>query len=450
MRPGAWIVAAIALVAGCGKGDGKRVRRNRDGGVRTVTPDPTGTGRASAGEEKEPNGVETEATPLPPGHFVRGSLDGEADVDVYRVAVAGAGQLRAALTGIDGVDLVLELRDAAGAVLAKSDRGPAMISEGMPGYGVGKGEYFLVVREFVKKKPAAKKKKGTGAGADAAPQGRVGPSNVYELSVEVLPAAPDLHEIEPNDDPGTAVEVLLADSVKGWVGWNGDVDLWKLSLEGVAAQYCLDIDVAGVDGAALSVEVLDAGGERLLSRKGDKGGPVVIKSVVPALADAAPPWHFVKISADRSNPEATYELRFTARLLEDDEEREPNDTPELASPMVGPGAVRATYSSGDVDRFRIDAQTEPQLLDVAVEPPPGIDLELAVGIAGQPPLATANAGAAGARESLAAVALPARAPVVVTVSAKTSKKADPGGEARPYRLTWSLVPAAGDPMPPEE
>jgi hypothetical protein len=146
----------------------------------------------------------------------------------------------------------------------------------------------------------------------------------------------------------------------------------------------------------------------------------------------------------------TYDLRFTARLLEDDEEQEPNDDAERATPLVAGGQMRATYASGDVDRFAIEAQSEPQLLDVAVEAPQGVDIELAVGVPGQPPLATAASGGAGIKESLTGVALPASAPIVVTVTAKPNKKVDPGGEARPYRLTWSMVPAAGDPMPPEE
>jgi len=441
-------VAALVL-AGCGKSDDKRVRRNRDAGVAVTTPDKSGTGRAAAGEEREPNPSEAEATPLPLGHYLQGTLDGETDVDVFRVTVPGPGQLRAALTGIEEVDLVLELRDQAGTVLAKSDRGPALIGEGLPGFGVVAGDYFLAVREFVKPRKKPKKPKKAPA-VDAAPAGRLGASHPYELAVELFERPPELHEIEPNDDRGAAVEVLLADSVKGWVGWAGDADVWKLSLEGVAAQYGLDLEVSGIDGLVLTVDVLDAGGDKVLSRKGSKGGPVAIIGFVPALAEAAPPWHYVKITADRSNPEATYDLRFTARLLDDDEEREPNDEPAAATPLGGAGAMRATYAAGDVDRFLVEAQADAQLLDVAVEPPQGIDVELVVGVAGQPPLATASSGGAGVKESLTGVAIPAQTPVVVTVSAKTSKKSDPGGEARPYRLTWSLAPAAGDPMPPEE
>jgi glucose/mannose transport system substrate-binding protein len=48
--------------------------------------------------------------------------------------------------------------------------------------------------------------------------------------------------------------------VRGWIGWSGDVDLWKLSLEGVGDRYALDFEVSGVEGLSLSVEVLDAAG----------------------------------------------------------------------------------------------------------------------------------------------------------------------------------------------
>ena len=448
-----WLLVVVALAA-CGKSD-RRVKRDRDAGVTVGAPDPGGK-LAAPTEEIEPNASEAEATPAPPGHVLRGTLDGEADVDVYKVTAPAAGQLRAMLTGIEGVDLILELRDAAGTVLAKSDRGPARTVEGVPGYGVLPGDYFVVVKEFVKPRPKpkkSKKKKGAKAAPDAGVEGRIGPSPVYELTVELLDAPVALHEVEPNDDPGTAVEVLLADTVRGWIGWSGDVDLWKLSLEGVAEQYAIDLDVSGVDGLALDVEVLDAGGERILGRAGGKGASVAIRGLVPVGGAAAPPWHYVRIAADRSNPEATYELRFTARLREPDEEAEPNDDAEratsLSTEVTQAGAMRATWASGDVDVFRLEPQVEPQLLDVTIEPPSGVDLAFELGAPGQPPLAIGTA-AGGQKARAAGVPVPVDTPLVLTLRGSTGKKKEPIGEARPYRVVWALTPAAGDPMPPEE
>jgi len=455
IRCSAVAIALVAvLVPGCGK-RGRKVRRDRDAGVALDTSGGTARNRGAT-EEKEPNGSDAEATRVEPGFIVRGTIDGETDVDVYRIAIAKPGQLRATIGGIEGLDLALELRDAGGTVLAKSDRGPAKTPEGFPGFGVLPGEYLLQVKPFVKGKPKAKPKKGKAAqpiDAGAPPTDGGGPAVPYELTLELVEKPDDLTEIEPDDDTGTASEVLLADTVHGWVGWTGDVDLWKLSLDAVADQYAIDVDVAGIDGVALTVEVLDAGGKKLLSRGGGKGGAVQIRGLMPALGPSAPPWLFVRIAADRSNPEQPYDLRFTARLREPDEETEPNDAPDRATALrpdetTPQGAMRATWSDGDVDRFRLGAPTEPLLLDVTLEPPPGVELALEVGALGQPPLATAVAGAGG-KARLTGVALPARADAVITVQAKGKRK-QPSGEARPYRLVWSVAPQTGDPMPPED
>ncbi|MCA9676503.1 MAG: PPC domain-containing protein [Kofleriaceae bacterium] len=451
----ALLAAGVGLAGvGCGKHE-QAIRRDRDAGAAVEVVDRGQVGARTSGDEREPNDRDADATPTAPGSLVRGSLDGETDVDVYKIAVPTTGQLRVMVGGIDGVDLKLELRDDHGAVLARSDRGPAGTVEGFPDFGVVKGDYFLAVAEYVKprKKPKKAKKPKKGApDAAAEPVGRTGPSPVYELTIDLVERAPDLTEIEPDDDAGTAVEVLLADTVHGWIGWSGDVDLWKLSLEGIGERYGLDVEVAGVDGLKLAVEVLDAGGEIVQARKGDKGGPVVIQSIVPSIAPDQPPWYFVKIAADRSNPEVGYDLRFTTRLLEHDEEVEPNDDPARATPLrfdgvATSGTMRAGWVTGDVDRFLLEPQPDAVLLDVGVEPPPGVDLSLEVALADGAMIAAGDAAGPGKRERLSGVAIPAGQGAIVTVKAKPTKQ--DSGEVRPYRLTWSFTPGEL-PMPPEE
>jgi hypothetical protein len=294
-------MVAVTVVAGaCGKGGGPRVKRDRDAAVSHQRADEGGISSTPV-DEKEPNDQRDQATVLPPGHLIRATLDGEKDVDVYKVTVdrTGRPQLRVSLTGIEGVDLILELRDGNGELLAKSDHGPAQVGEGLPGFGVSKGDYFLTVSEFVKKRPKPKapekpkkgkkdKKPGAGTGtgtgtgaADSA--GRTGPSAPYQLSVELVDQPEALTEAEPDDDQGAAAEVLLADRVRGWIGWDHDVDLWKLPLDAVGDGYAIDIDVTGVDGIVLTVAVLDAGGDKLLTRKSSKGGPVQIRGLVPVV-----------------------------------------------------------------------------------------------------------------------------------------------------------------------
>jgi hypothetical protein len=272
------------------------------------------------------------------------------------------------------------------------------------------------------------------------------------MSVEVL-YRPDLQEQEPDDDAGTAVDLMLGDSVRGWIGWTGDVDLWKVPLDGMAPGYALDLELTGVDGVTLTLAVEDAGGTEVITRKGSKGGGVSVRGLVPALAAGGAPVHLVRISGERSNPDAPYELRVTTRLLDTDEEAEPNNdiasaTPLRGDPTMTSGAMRASYALGDVDRFVLDAQAEPGLLDVGIEPPTGVTIELSVA-AGASPLGTATAAKAGDRVRLTGVTIPAGEAVVVTVKAAKAAKTD-GGDARPYRLTWSLSAAVDLPMPPEE
>jgi hypothetical protein len=462
------VLLSVGSVGACGNDGGPRVKRDRDAAVSRQRPDGSGISSTPV-DEKEPNDQRDQATALPPGHLIRATLDGEKDVDLYKVTVdrGGRPQLRVSLTGIEGVDLVLELRDGSGELLAKSDHGPAQVGEGLPGFGVTKGDYYLSVSEFVKKKPKPKAKpKGKpkkGAPPDAGPQpagsqtdGRVGPSAPYQLSVELVDQPEALTEAEPDDDQGAAVEVLLADRVHGWIGWDHDIDVWKLPLDAVGDGYAIDLDVTGVDGLVLTVAMLDAGGDKLLTRKSGKGGPVEIRGLVPLIGSGDAPVHYVTIAADRSNPDASYELHFTARPREDDEETEPDDDAAHASPLTGAssstggGAVRATYAAGDIDHFAIAPPGEPSLLDVTIEPPAGVDLDLEVGVPGQPPLATAHAAGAGGKERISGLVLAADARTVIKVSVHGKGAKDDGGDARPYRLVWSIAPAGADPMPPEE
>ena len=436
------LALACVLVAGCS--DKKRVRQNRDAApVVVVDVGPGGTrSTAPPTDEKEPNQTTAEATALALGGAARGSLDGSADVDVYKLAVTGTGALEVAVSGVDGVDLALEIADASGTVVAKSDRGPAATGEGVPNLGVIAGDYFVTVKEFVKPaKPPKKKKKGA---PDAAPAGRTGPSPAYEVTARLTKPA-DATEREPDDDPGAANDIFPGDTVTGYVGWTGDVDVWKLSLEALTTKNAFDVEVTGVDGVALTVEIGDAAGAPLQTRKGAKGLTVALRSVVPRLAEGSPPFHFLKIAGDRSNPEASYTLTVRGRLLEPDEELEPNDKRDSAQPLTGDrGTIRAAYAAGDVDCFAVEPGTTGRQLELTVVAPDGVDTVIEVATpAGV--LAKTDLAEAGADEKVD-VAIPAATRGTACVSFKPVK-ADPG-TPRDYTIDYRIDDA--DALPPEE
>jgi hypothetical protein len=447
-----WLVVAVVLgAAGC-KGK-ERIRRSEDAGPPVERVDPSLLGEVLYGAEHEPNETAAEASPLAIPGGVQGVLDGEIDLDLYALEVTADGMLHLELSAVPELDLILEVRDAQGVVIAKSDRGGAGVAEGIPNLGVSTGSYLAAVREFVKPRKTPRAKKGAKPPpVDAAPVGRQGPSAPYRLSARIE-AVQALAERERNDDLASAGDLFLADQVRGFVGWAGDLDVWKLSLEGLGTQNAVDVEVSGVPGLVLGLEILDATGKPVVARKGGKDGPVAIRSLVAAPAEGAPPFLHVKVSADRSNPGDAYTLRVAPRLLDLDEEAEPNDSAERATPLRAAGAesgtMRASYGAGDVDNFAVEATAGPLLLDASVEVPGGVDFALEARGPGGALLGSADTGKAGERERLSGVVIPAGATAIVTVSAKVAK--GDTGDARAYQLRWSVSPADDTPpMPPEE
>lgn len=451
---------SLALCWACGKGPGggaKKIPREGDAQAVVVVEAP-GTEAIAFSDEAEPNDEAEQANALAFGAGVRGSLNGETDVDLYRLSVKEAGVLRARLGGIEDVDLVLELRDSEGQVVVRSDRGPARTIEGIPNLGVKPGEYHLAVREFVKKRRARKGgKKGS-----KEPEGRTGPSPVYELVAELDAEVAQHHEVEPNSNADETVEVLIGDEVFGYMGWHQDVDMWKLSVEGFSADYSLDLDIEGVPGVTLELTLLDHGGTVVLERKGSQDGGLSVRNVVvvprvpdqagkPGRDKAAPPprYYYAKLRARRSNPLDKYKLRMATRLMELDEEIEPNDDADRAVALrdttdVAQGTRRGFLTVGDVDHYRITAGDEPVLLVLSAKPASeqvDLGIELEVLVAGQV-VAKAAGRKQGGEQSLADVRIDAGKTAIV----KLSGKGGIAGDAA-YALRWSVEPADGAPLP---
>jgi hypothetical protein len=397
--------------------------------------------------EREPNATGANAGPLTDG--VQGALDGETDVDAYVITSPGPRMLTAALSPLAGIDTKLELRDRAFTVIATSDRGGANVGEGLAGAPLDKGTYFLVVRELAR--PLAKPKKG-----QPPPTGRVGRSPPYALTAALIVDPAPGAEREPDDDAGAANEVTLIEPVTGHLGWSGDVDVWKLSLEGLADGNGLDLAVTAVPGVTLGLAVTDAADRPRVAVTGLPGQPLALRSVAPRLAAGEADVAYVKVSGKPSNPDASYSLSITARLLDLDEEAEPNDKPATATPLrygaEDSGTMRGLLGPGEVDMYALSASSGPRQLDVTVDGVAGLDLVCEVVSAGNVVLDKGDRGAVGAGED-ATAAIVTGAEAYLRVSAKAVKKATAPAA---YTLRWSssvgAAPAAtpDDPLPPEE
>lgn len=437
MRHGVtWLVGMCALLvaaqlSACSKRGAKRIPRSKDAAA-VVVVEQNASGVTFA-DEKEPNNTADEAEALTVPCGVRGTLDGEQDVDRFVVTIEEPGFLSVRVSGIEDVDLVAELQDASGKTLARSDRGPALTSEGFPNYPVAKGEYRVVVSEFVKK--ARKRKKKT---AKEKAVGRQGPSPPYELVIRRADEPGEGQEVEPNDTMEAAREVLIGDEAFGYMGWADDQDMWVISLEGFSPQYALEVDLSPVVGVWLTLQILDAEGGVVVERKAERGRAVRVHSLVPAEGVER---YFVRISSRRSNPDERYILRPTRRLLDLDEEVEPDDSPATAVALSADakeieGTRRGFLTEGDVDYYSLPARGEPTLFTVSVEPPSGVDVKLEVETSKGEALGESDKGKRGGAERLEAIPVAAGTAVVVKVGGKGDS------ESSYYELSWSTSPGA--------
>jgi hypothetical protein len=417
-------VAAAAIVVGVGGGGcGKRPTHHRDrdaAPVEVVTaPAQLDAGHGPAADEVEPNDSDEVATLLGLGATVHGKIDPETDVDRYRIDVTQPGALAVTLEAHDGLDAVLEIADAGGTVIARSDRTGPRTREGVPNLGVTPGRYTAIVA--AKKPPplAPPRRRSTHRPAPEPAAKPVG--GPYEITAAIVPVAAGF-EHEPDDDRGAASELIAGDTGSGYIGWAGDADVWKISVEALSAKNALDIELSAVEGLALSLEISDGIGQSITTRKGPRGGPLVVRGFVPALAQGAPPYHYLTVRADRSNPETAYQIRVTAKLVAPDAEIEPNDTPETATLVpLDRKSLHAQWTTGDVDCFAMPPADTQRTFDVALDTPRDLDLALDLLINGKLIEKVDHPGK-GAAEKLV-MTIPAGAHAVVRV-----RGADAAGE----------------------
>lgn len=373
---GAVIGALVAVAAGCGKRAAHR--QDRDAAAvevvnAPVVPDggpPGATGPMT--DEVEPNDGNEVATVLPLGGTVHGKIDPDTDVDRYRIDVTQAGALSVMVDGHDALDPVLEIEDASGTVIARSDRAGARIREGVPNLGVTPGRYTAVVTAKKPPPPPAPKKKGAKRPPPEPAKPLGGP---YEITAALAaPAAGFEHE--PDDDRGEANDLLAGDTGSGYLGWAGDTDVWKVPVEALSGKDALDIELSAVEGVALSLEIADGIGQPLVTRKGARGAPLVVRGFVAAIPKGAPPFYHLTVRGDRSNPETAYQIRVAAKVIVPDSEVEPNDTPETATVMADRKSLRAHWSTGDVDCFAVPPADAPRTFDVSIDTPRDLDLAI--------------------------------------------------------------------------
>jgi len=225
----------------------------------------------SDGLEHEPNNTPGYANLLTQGS-VRGTIgapinDRESDVDYFRVpAGKGPRVLHARLEGIPGVDLVLELFDAQGRRIAKSDARGRGLGEWLQPTSIGPTEAYLAVREVWID--------GTPPTANAL--------DPYTLTARWGPPQPEW-ELEPNDFPASATPLPASGRVRGYLGSAEDRDWFSMTptktgliMGTVDAPDGVDIIVFRDEDGKKVVNKRGAGGDEQFALDGEAGKPLYV------------------------------------------------------------------------------------------------------------------------------------------------------------------------------
>ncbi len=420
------LAIVLIAIAACSCGNKNKQKRAGDAAPVEIVQQPIGSdagaGGGPTGDEVEPNDGEDVATQLPLGTTLRGRIEPETDADFYRLELKDPGALSVEVKEVDGMDLTLEILDAGGSSLAKSDRGGVKVREGVPNLGVTPGRYTLVVRA---KKPAAVKpvkpakpaKKGAATTAGSGSAAAVA-TPVYEITAKLTTPAANA-EREPDDDRGTANDLIPGDTATGYIGWSGDADVWKLSVEALSAKNVVDVEISAVDGVALTLELTDGVGHPLLVRKAPRGAALIARGIVPVVPPGAPPFHYLTIKGDRSNPDTAYQLRVSEKIPVADAEAEPNDTPERAMPWLSERTkLHGTWSPGDLDFYQLPVEQTARTVEITLDPPGDADLSAEVMIDGKP-VGKGERPGKGAQEKFS-VAIPAGVAAILKIKGTDS------------------------------
>ncbi len=170
--------------------------------------------------ETEPNNELTEPNDLPAGvtftaYLGRRLASDRSDADIYRLSNPGGGRrtVRVEVTGIPNMDITFELyRQGITTPLLTADSGGIGQPEVVPNFVIDGDTYYLRVREFWE-------------------SGRLPTENVsdpYTVRWQVVePAEGD--EAEVNDSIERAQDIEAGETVRGYIGWGGDEDVYCLA-----------------------------------------------------------------------------------------------------------------------------------------------------------------------------------------------------------------------------
>lgn len=275
--------------------------------------------------EAEPNDDVASATPVSGAFTLLADRAGGEDRFAWTLApLAPETSASIVAQGVPGSVFTLGLESATGALLAATTS-DATATARLPDLRPPAGRYAIVVS----------------AGDDDGP-------DPYVLSAALGPAGAG--DLEPNDDPGSALDLPVGTVMSGRLARAGDQDLYRLRVDASATDRLIDIKLLGpaAPWRQLCLSEIESQSVGLTLRCAAGTGPLVLQNLrLPAEE------HLVSVRADEAS-EVPYYLRVDVTSPPaPDFEVEPNDSADLATAMSADVEMRGRVSLGDIDVYRL-------------------------------------------------------------------------------------------------
>jgi hypothetical protein len=310
-------------------------------------------------EELEPNDKRVDAGAAQIGQELHGYLAWKGDLDWYKIPTAGveAGSvMRIDFKGVPGVTPQIQIfdsiEDKIWEVTPVKPEEPMTLRNIAIQTGSGFDAYYVVV--------GAKKGSNT--------------EERYTLAVSFEKGGGDT-ELEPNNDRKKATPISNGQHLAGILS-QGDVDLYKVVAD---APAILRVELDGVEGVNLQIEVQNSSGQKILAvNEGAKKEGEVVPDLSIPLGET-----FLKISGGKGefNDTAPYVVGVSLAPQDGTMEVEPNNERERAT-EIAPGNILVGYffPKGDIDMYRLDltGRGGPVALSITATGIPKADLDISV------------------------------------------------------------------------
>lgn len=263
------------------------------------------TPQVAPSEEIESNNTPDTATLLELDKAVTGTIgkrlsSTESDRDWYRFEVQKEGSflLRAEVTRIPNMNIVLSLYDGVGGKIVDANSADIGGNETITNWPIKAGTYYLLVREFWTN--------------SITPTENV--TDTYRLWATISESTND-DEHEPNDTPKQASILKPPDKVKGFLGSIKDQDYYKIEPEGES----LSGEITGIPGVDLVLNIILSDGKTIPIDKEKNSDKEQFKRI--KIKDSDPIFIHVK-RKDETMPPAGYQPRgltipYTLKVWED-------------------------------------------------------------------------------------------------------------------------------------